>query len=322
MLMSAFALAACGGKSPPPKESGPPPLDLVSSHDLLACVPGAGLKWVVRARLREIAQAPGLVAPLAQVFPEERLAAFAAAHGGVDLRQAHELIVAEYTDASLYAVRALLDPGKLEATLAKRGEIEGRGQDLASPPVVRVFGNVGALRVQLATFGRDAVALEAGKLGPLRAFEAFAMKKLHRAKPAVEAEPLVRVLPLLGDAHVVALAPGPFDETWESGLGGLLKGSTAAGLGARAEGTDIALKLVLAGAWGTDAGAAGGRLSAATNVIAQSAFGRLLGLDAPTRPFRVEAGPEALVLTASFSAEKVSLGLHRALDAQISDIMK
>jgi hypothetical protein len=321
MMAAVLSFAACGGK-PPPKDGAPPPLDLVSSHDLLSCVPGAGLRWVLRARLREIAQAPGLVAPLADIFPEQRLSDFAAAHGGIDLRQAHELIAAQYTDASLYGVRALVDPGKIEATFARRGEIEGRGQDLASPSVVRVFGNVGDARVQLATFGRDAVALETGKLGPLRAFEAFAMKKLHRAKPAIESEPLARLLPMLGDAHVVALAPGPFTEEWESGLGGLLRGSTAAGVAARADATDVVVTLVLAGAWGADADAAAGRLSAATNVIAQSAFGRLLGLDAPTRPPRVTAAPDALAFTAAFSAERAALGLHRALDAQISDIMK
>lgn len=317
-------LVGAGCASAPKREPQPKDADLITSRDLLACVPGAGLAWVVRARLREIAAAPELLGFVAATFPAAKLDAFAESHGGVDLRQVKELVVADYGDATLYAARGVLDPARIEATFQRRGEIEGRGVDLQHPPIVRTFGNVGDTRVQLATFGREAVALEVGRFGPLRAFEAFAEGKLKRARPAVAQEPLVALMDpaRLPAGEVIALAPGPFTGEWKRGLGGLLGASTAAGVSFTLAGKIVRVRLVLLGAFGNDAPAAADRLSAATNVLCQNPFGRLLGLDTPAEPAAVTGAADALSWSAAFQLEKLGAGIHTALDAQISEIMR
>ncbi len=323
-LGGALALSGLDGCASAPKpQPAQPDQDLVTNRDLLACVSGSGLRWVIRAKLREIAAAPQLAGVLAEIFPEARLSAFAAAHGGVDLRQLKELVVADYGDATLYAARGVFDPARIEAALQRRGEIEGRAVDLAHPPIVRAFGNVGDTRVQLATFGREAVALEAGRFGPLRAFEAFSEGKLKRSRPAIAQEPLVGLAERrLPPGELLALAPGPFEGEWKGALGGLLGACTGAGLSVALAGKTLRVRLVLLGAFGNDAPAAAERLSAATNVICQNALGRLLGLDAPVEPPTVSAAADALTWGAAFQVEKLGAGIHTALDAHISEIMR
>jgi len=321
-MLASSVLVACGSapKTPPaPKDQA-----LRTSTDLLGCVPGSGLHWVVRAKLRDIAAAPELVGVLATIFPEDKLSAFAESHGGVDLRQVKELVVADYGDATLYAARGVFDPARIESTFQRRGEVEGRGVDLQHPPVVRTFGNVGDTRVQVATFGRDAVALEAGRFGPLRAFEAFAEGKLKRAKPAIAQDAFAPLMDgkRLPSGEVLALAAGPFEGEWRGGLGGLLGACTAAGLSFALAGKLIRVRLVLLGAFGTDAPAAAERLSAATNVICQNALGRLLGLDAPAEPPVVTPAADSLTWGAAFQIDKLGSGIHTALDAQIREIMR
>ena len=314
--------SACTGAKPAPSAPETQMIDLVTRTSVLACVPGAGLSWVFRARLREIQEAPELVGPLAAIFTEPHVRAFAASNGGLDPREIKEYVVAQYTDATLYAARTIVDPARVEASFKQRGEIEGRGVDLQSPSVVRLFGSVHDKRVQLATLGRDAVACEVGRFGPLRAFEAFAMRKLHRAKPAIETEPLATLLPQLEDAHAVALAPAPFDATALGGLGGLLAGATAAGVGARVDGRNLHIKVVLSGAWEDDAPAASKRLAAAIDGISQSSLGRLTGLDSPTRPVELAASSNAIAWSAAFSVSTITVGLQSAVDLQTIEIMK
>ena len=316
-------LSGTGCASAPKPPPAPPDQDLVTNHDLLACVSGTGLRWMLRAKLREIAAAPELAAVLADIFPEARLRSFAETHGGVDLRQVKELVVADHGDATLYAVRGVFDPARIEATLQRRGEVEGRAVDLSHPSIIRTFGAVGDTRVQLATFGREALALEVGRFGPLRAFEAFAVGKLKRSKPAIAQEPLSALITHhLPPAELLALAPGPFEGEWKGALGGLLGACTAAGISIALAGSMLRVRLVLLGAFGRNAPAAAERLSAATNVICQSALGRLLGLDTPTEAATVTADADALTWGATFQVEKLGTGIHTALDAQISEIMR
>lgn len=314
-----FGCASAPRPAPAPKDQ-----DLVTNHDLLACVSGSGLRWVIGAKLRELAAAPELQGVLATILPGARLDAFAAAHGGVDLRQVKELVVADYGDATLYAARGVFDPAHIEAAFQRRAEVEGRAVDLAHPQIVRAFGSVGDSRVQLAMFGREAVALEAGRFGPLRAFEAFAEGKLKRSKPAVAQEPLVTLADgaRLPKGELIALAPGPFEGEWKGALGGLVGACTAVGVSIALAGKMLRVRLVLLGAFGNDAPAAAERLSAATNVISQNALGRMLGLDSPVEPAAVIATPDSLTWGAAFLVEKLGAGIHAALDAQIAEIMR
>jgi hypothetical protein len=168
------------------------------------------------------------------------------------------------------------------------------------------------------------VALEQGRAGPIRAAEAFAQGKLHRASPALRGGPLVRAVQLVGDAPVRAFAPGPFEGELAQGLGGLMRASTAVGVSAAFVGppAKIRLVIVLMGGWGKDANAASERLAAAAHVVSDSAFGRLLGLDHPVTSPQVRGTDEALIIEVTLDGTAMARGLHDALDAEIGDIMR
>ncbi len=325
MRRASFALAlllGCGtGKPPPPPAPPPVPLHLAPACDL---APAAGLSWVVEASPRAIAQSPDLIPAIALVVPEDRLRAFAVSHG-IDLRQIEDLCVARYKDASLTIARLPIDPARVTSAFEERSSKPAtRTNVVPNPAVVRLGGEVHGEPQQLLVFGREAVALEQGKPGPLRAAEAFALGKLRRASPALRGAALSRASQVLGDAPVRVLAPGPFEGELAQGLGGLLRASTAIGIAATPVpgSARIAVRLVLTGAWGEDAPAAAERLAAAVHVLSESPVGKLFGLDRPLEGPRVRSAPEALVLEATYDADALARGVHDAVDAEVGEIMR
>ncbi len=326
MKRASLALAlllGCGPSTPPPPPAPPPvPLHLAPACDL---APAAGLSWVIEASPRAIAQAPDLIPAIALVVPEDRLRAFAASHGGVDLRQIEDLCVARYKDTTLAVARTPFDPARVTSAFEERStKPTVRATVVPNPVVVRLSGEVHTEPQQLLVFGREALALEQGKAGPLRASEAFALGRLRRASPALRGAALSRAAQVLGDAPIRAFAPGPFEGETAQGLGGLLRASTAIAVAATpVQGAPrIAVRLVLTGAWGEDAAVAGERLAAAVHVVSESPVGRLFGLDRPLEGPRVRSAPEALVLEATYDADALARGVHDALDAEVGEIMR
>jgi hypothetical protein len=321
-LLALLALAACGGRvAPAVPAPAPEPLALGSAVDL---VPAAGLVWLLDARLRELFASPALIPALALVLPASRLDAFARRHGGIDLRSASELAIAGYPEATLAVARVVLDPARVEGAFAARAiSVEGRA---VAGRVVRTWGTVGTARQQIAILGREALALEQGRFGPLRAAEYFAQGRLKRARPALLAEPLARAATLLGDAPLRAFAPGPFEGVVGRGLGGLLAASTAAAGAATPLERDpdgaLALRFVLTGAWGDDAPAAAERLRAAFQVLASDPLGRLLGVDRPLAAPRASGDGEALRLEVTVDALALGKGLRDATSATVEEVMR
>jgi hypothetical protein len=314
--------AGCG-----PKPVAPPPAPLPAAlHLEPACdlVPAAGVEWLIDARPRAVAEIADLIPAIALVVPEARFKSFAATHGGIDVRQITELCIAKYRATTLTVARTPLDPARVETTFADRmTHPGGRELDVPDPAVVRVWGEVNGEAQHLVLFGREAVVLEQGRHGPARAAEAFARGKLRRASPALHGGPLSAAVALAGDAPLRLFAPGPFEGEVAQGLGGLLRASTAVAVTARFAGppAKLAVQIVLTGAWGKDAPAAAERLAAAANVVAESAFGRLLGLDHPLIAPQVRGTEEALLLDLTVDGVALARGLHDALDAEIGDIM-
>lgn len=330
---SAFALAVatallsstsgCGPKPLPPTPAPPPtPLHLEHACDL---APSGGLEWIVDAKPRALAEIPDLIPAIALVVPEARFATFAAAHGGIDVRQITDLCVAKYKDSLLTVARSPLDPARVERTFSDRvTRPGGRTVDVLNPPVVRVWGDVNGEAQQLVVFAREVVALEQGRAGPVRAAEAFAMGKLRRASPALRGEPLPRAAQLVGDAPVRVFAPGPFEGEIAHALGGLMRASTAVAASAQFAGppAKVAVRIVLTGAWGKDAPAAAERLAAAVHVVSESTFGRLLGLHQPVVAPQVRGSQDSLVIDVTIDGMALARGLHDALDAEIGEIMR
>lgn len=316
---------ACGPKAPAQPPLPPPvPLHLEPACDLAPAA--GGLTWILDAKPRAIAEIPDLIPSIALVLPEERLRLFTASHGGVDLRQTKELCVAKYRDSVLSIARVPLDGEKVAAAFETRSvKPAPRTLVVPNPRVLRLTGTVADEEQRLLVFGNEAAAIEQGKSGPLRAAEAFAFGKLKRAQPALKGAALSRVVEVLGSAaQIRVLAPGPFDGEMANGLGGLLRAATAVGGSARwtGTGTNIAVRIVVTGAWGEDASAASERLGAAVHVLSESPTGHLFGLHKPvTSPF-VHVEPDALVLDATLDGAALARGIHAAVDAEVADIMR
>lgn len=325
VLAAALLLTTVPACAPAPAAAPPTPppvaLHLEPVSDL---VPSAGVEWVIDARPRAIAEVPDLIPVIALVVPEARFAAFAAARGGIDVRQITELCIAKYARATLTVARTQFDPARAERTFADRVTHPG-GRHVAppNPPVVRVWGEVNGEAQQLVLFGREAIAFEQGRPGPARAAQAFALGKLRRASPALRAASLEHVVQLAGDAPLRLFAPGPFEGETAQGLGGLMRAATAVAVTARFDGppAKIAIRVVVTGAWGNSASAASERLAAAAHVVSESALGRLLGLDHPLAAPRVRSTDDALFLEVTVDGMALARGLHDALDAEIGEIM-
>jgi hypothetical protein len=304
----------------------PTPLKLDPLVDL---VPAAGLSWLIQVALKELTSNPVLAPAIAQVLPAERFDGFALRHGGIDLRQMRELDVAAFPEATLALARTSVLEASVEAAFGARAvQVEGRAIE---GDVTRFWGTVGTEREQVAVLGREGIAWERGRLGPLRAALYFAEGKLKRALPALRAEPLARAAALLdadGPAPLKAFAPGPFLGERAAGLGGLLRAATAIAAAARPrelrEPTTAGalwVTLVVTGAWGNQGPAAAERLGAAFRVLAEDSFGRLLGLDHPLDGPRVSGGGEALRLDATFDPLVIGRGLHTATGATMAEIL-
>jgi hypothetical protein len=313
-------LAACGGRTAPPAAS--PRRTELKIDPLTDLVPAAELVWLLDLRPQQLMASAALPAAIAQIVPDARFDAFAATHAGVDLRSARELVVASYPDAMLAMVETPVNPASVEAAFAARVlAVEGRAVE---GDAIRTWGTTtNGSREQVAILGRDAVAIETGKLGTLRAVIAFAEGKLHRAQPALRADPLSRAASSLGDAPARLFAPGPFEGQWASGLGGLLRATTAAAVGAWPLDTgNLFFRIALLGGWGDDAPAAAERLLAAFELLTDDPLGKLMGADHPTDGPRVGSNADALVLDVSFDALTLARGLRAATAGTVADIMR
>jgi hypothetical protein len=314
-------LVAC--KTPPP--ATPPPAIAIHVEPACDLAPAAGAQWVVEAKPRQIAEIPDLIPAIATVLPEERLQLFTASHGGVDLRQTKDLCVVQYKDSQLAVLDVPLDPERIAKAFDQRTIEPATRTILATNPrVLRLVGKVGEEDQRVMTFGLEAVALERGSSGPLRAAEAFAFMKLKKAQPVLKGAALKRAAEALGDAPFRVFAAGPFEEETAKGLGGILRATTAAGgsVAWSGRGADLLVRVVLIGAWAEDGPAAAQRLAAGANVLSGSAVGRLFGLDNPVRSPTAHVENDALVLEATIDGNALAKGLHDALDANVAEIMR
>lgn len=315
----------CGAKKPPAPPGPPPiPLHLEPACDLAQ---SAGLSWIVEAKPRTIAEIPELIPAIALVLPEERLKGFAASHGGIDLRQTNDLCVARYKDALLSIARVPLEGEKVAAAFEARTAKPAPRTLLApNPRVLKMTGEVSGESQHLLIFGNEAAAIEQGKPGPLRAAEAFAFGKLKRAAPALRGVALAKASEVLGDVPVRVFAPGPFEGETANGLGGLLRAATAVAGSARWAGTgaNVAVRIVLVGAWGDEALVARAleRFAAAAHVLAESPTGHLFGLHHPIQGPTVHAEGDALVLDVTLDGDVLARGLHDAVNADVVEMMR
>jgi hypothetical protein len=321
-LMGAFVAAACAPRHAAPHAApAAPPLKLNPLTDLVAA---PGLVWLVVVRPTALYEQAALAGALDLALPPDRFEAFARRHGGIDLRRASEVAVAGFQDTTLALARLPIEPPRIEATFAEQGDaVEGRA---VSHGITRVWGTVRGRRQQVATMGREALAVEWGRFGPLETACYFAEGRLHRSLPALRSDPLSSAAGKLGDAPVRGFAPGPFEGSWAGGLGGLLGAATAVGAAARTVETPagdpaLELTLLLLGAWGADCGGAAERLGAAFRVLSEDPLGRLTQLNRPRTGPTVSGDPSALRLVVAVDPIALARGFRDATDASVAAIM-
>lgn len=337
-LAIALALALACGAPAAPKPAPEPPLPLAPITSL---VPAAALRSLVVVRPKELYAHADLAPALSTLLPEDETLAFASRHGSIDPRQLDEIAVAAYPRATLVLARGVVDPARIEKSFSDRSlGIDGRAVDHAGDArttLTRFWGEVSSgsgptEHEEVATFGREAIGLEIGgergtdgkpALGPLRASELFALRKLAKAKPALATTPLDAASGVLGDAPIRVFFAGPFEGEWASALGGLLRVATAVALAATPDGhAGFRVTAAILGAFGEQGPEAAQRLSAVVDVIAASAIGKLMGLDHPTAPFQARNTAEAAILEGSVDALSVARGARAVSGAQVAEIMK
>jgi hypothetical protein len=297
--------------------------------------------WLVELHPRALTSSPDLIPAIGLIIPEGRFDAFAARHGGVDVRQLAELTVAAYPGASLVLARGPFDPGRVEKAFTERASpIETRALERTKDaegrpfePIVHLVGSNGAAREQLALLGREALAFEHADegrpAGPLRAAKAFAQERLKKSPSALRADPLARAAARLEGAPARFFAPGPFEGEWARGFGGLLRASTGFAGGAwpipsRPGETSrgrLDVRLVVLGTWKDDASAAAERLAASFQLLAEDPLGHLCGLDRPVAPLHTRADADALTLDVGLDAMALARGLRSATGASLDEIM-
>ncbi len=321
VLVAATLAFSCGPHAPPTAPAPPRGVPIGRACDI---APAAGLSWLVELEPRAIASIPDLIPAIAEVVPEERFTAYAKSHGGVDPRTVPDLCMARYGEVRLSVAKTPIDPRRIERAFAELAtRVDGRTIVSRDPPVIRLTGDVLGEPETVTLFAQNAVALEQGRgLRVMRAVEAFALGKLKQSRPALRGVALARAAALLGEAPFRFFVPAPFGDEASRGLAGLLRATTAVGVAARFVGPParIAVRVVLLGAWEGDEAAAD-RFAAAANVLAQSAPGRLFGLNHPHEPVRVRTASDALILDAVLDGSALARGLRDAVSAEASDIL-
>lgn len=322
----AWLALACGPspKTPPPA----PPLHLSPTTDL---APAAGLVWLIDAKPRAIFSRVDAARAIAEVVSDAQFRHFQAENAGVDPRELEELVVAKYPQTTLFLARGTLDPARIEQTFSKTNDVEGRGVDRnadALGTITRTWGTTPSNEPQqIAIFGREVVAVERGRFGPLRTAELFAEERLKRASPALRTDPLAQVAARFSDAPLVAYAAGPFEDAWKHALGGLLAAATAAAVAVRFidsdhghDGDRMTVTIALYGSWGGDADAAASRLSAAIHLVQESAIGKLCGVDHPVVGPAPRASESEIAVDLTVDAETFFRGLRDATSAGAGEI--
>lgn len=321
--------ASCGGvraapgtgvAAPTPAAAFPP----LRIEPLVDLAPAVDLVWLLHARPSAWRDRSAWVEAADPAMPATILDALKSDGAGVDWRQAAEVVVAGFSDATLVLVRTPFEPARLERAFARRAlEVEGRAVERG---VTRLWGTVDGVRTQVALFGHDAIAVERGRFGPLQIAAYFAEGRLKRSPPALRAPPLAELAARLGrpEAPLRFFAPGPFDGPWAEGLGGLLRAATAAGVclvpvDRSADAVDA--RMTLMGAWGDTWPRAAERLGAFFRVTTEDSLARLMGLDRPVADPSATGDAGAIALDVRLDGAALARGLRAATTATLAEIL-
>jgi len=322
---------ACRGATPEVGEIAieplPPPTEVEHLSDLVAA---AGLSWVGFVRPREIASVSWLIPPINRIVPEENLDRFSRS-SGFDLRQVPEAIVSSYLgrdggeDTLLYVVRHNVVPENVQRLFQARLTRDVQ-RSVDAHDVIRISGKAGTRDLAMLRVGRDVAAFQVGgnaTRGPMRVAALFAQGLLKQSRTVLAAEHLASLKARFGGAPAIFLARGPFRGELGNAVRGLLSAATAVGFAARPSARDgLAIALAVAGDFSQTGPEASAELEAAWHDLAESTFGRLLGLHEPVSTPLPTHAPDAVALALELDPNTLAEGLRNATSAEIIEIMK
>jgi hypothetical protein len=324
-------LEACGGAGAGGRDVDIPRVEPATEVPTLhEIVVASGLEWAALLKPRTIAEIAPLIPAIHRVIPEERFDRFEEATG-FDLREIPEAIAASYPsfaggdDAMLYVVRHNVSPEVVERKFRER--LTGAVSRVKTAhDVVRVSGLAGSRRLTFVGIGRDVAVFQVGasaKRGPAQVAALKALGRLPRSPTLLSVEPLDSLAARFGPAPVLFLARGPFEGERARAARGLLAGATAVGAAARPSARDgVAVAIAVAGDFSTAGEEGSQQLRAAWDELAESSFGRLLGLDRPVEPPLPTHSATAVALAVELDPNALSKGLHAATSATVEEIMR
>ncbi|HEX7668805.1 MAG TPA: hypothetical protein VF395_04445, partial [Polyangiaceae bacterium] len=166
-IVSACSLSACAPRQEPARATQPAEPRL---HDgpLTDFVPSAGLRWMIVARLAELAHARALAPAIELLFPGPRLAGFAISTG-LDLRTVSVALAAGFDYSTLYIAESRA-PAEGELVESRFADRLAGGARLSSPQrsVRRLSGVLGVVPQTLLHIRGHLVAVSIGDPTPAR----------------------------------------------------------------------------------------------------------------------------------------------------------
>jgi hypothetical protein len=331
-LIGGLAAAGCGGGAPPPP---PAPreeaLPRLHTDELIGLLALSQLRWLTLVRPREIAAIPWLIPSIGTVVPEQNMNQFAQS-SGIDLRQIPEAAIASYAgdgalgaESTFYLVRHNRDPEAIERAFRKRLTTSVH-RVVERRDLIRVSGKIGVGTSSLVVIGRDIIGFQHGgsaSRGPSRIAALYAQGKLKKSPTALSQDPLRSLAARFGSAPLRALALGPFEGELARGARGLLAGATAIGASARPSAREgIAVVVAVSGDFSTSGAPASRELVDAWQELADSAFGRLLGLDQPIEKPLATHSADAVAVAIELNPQRLARGLAAETSSRIADIMR
>jgi hypothetical protein len=318
-LVAACSLSsACAphrGAAPPTQPAEPP----LHEGPLTDFVPAAGLRWMIVARLAELAHTPALAPAIELLFPGPRLAGFAISTG-IDLRTVSVALAAGFDYSTLYVAESR-DAAEGELVESRFADRLAGGARLTAPQpsVRRLSGVLGVVPQTLVRVRGHLVAVSVGDPTPARVVELYARGLLGRSPTALRGSALSMLPASLSDAPLSFYAPGPFTAEWAAGARGLLGAAVALGVTARVEGESVSIQVFITGRFESmDAE----RLGSAWADLADSSMGKLLGLDGPENPPQTSATPDQLSLQVRLPVMPLASGLRAAVAADVWEMLE
>lgn len=324
-----FAATACLPTPAPPvrqAEDPPPPFGIEDPAELL---PTAGLRWAVLARPRTIFDDPELSLELTKTITPARMKRLQQTYGVGSPAGLRQLAYVSYGATTLVVVATPIQPSSVERSVAAISEIEGRAVDRQIDPrgrITRFWGTVGKERQQWALLGHEAVAVESGRFGPLRAVEAFAAGRLKKARPVASLDEIKVARRAMPSPDLMAIIRPPLEAPWDELGGGVLRSARFVTVTAKLRdggpGPEraLAVRAHVFGDWGDRRVEAQERLGAVWDALAASRLGRLFGLDRPLAPFSARGDEEMLAFEVTVDATRIARGLHWATGASTAEI--